>query len=172
MNNWNFTGNLGRDCEVAVSKAGKTFCNFPVAVSSGYGDNKKTTWVKCIIVGQRAEGQLPQYLLKGQKVAISGENCLETWTKQDGTQGATLTVFVNTLDLIGEKAQPHAPQQQVPQQYQNSQPAQHPHQPAQQAAQQQHQPPPQPHQQQTQTYSSDPNQPTGAPDDFNDDIPF
>ena len=119
MNNWNFTGNLGKNAELKTTQAGKNVCTFSVAVTSGYGDNQKTTWANCAIFGKRAEGKLPQYLVQGQKVAISGEPTLETWDKPDGTKGTALKVMVNSLDLIGEKkaeTQPQQQYQQAPQQ--------------------------------------------------------
>ena len=102
MNNWNFTGNLGKNAEVKATQAGKTVCTFSVAVTSGYGDNQKTTWANCAIFGKRAEGKLPEFLVQGQKVAISGEAQLDEWEK-DGVKSSALKVFVNSLDLIGEK---------------------------------------------------------------------
>ena len=111
MNNWNFTGNLGKNAEVKATQAGKTVCTFSVAVTSGYGDNQKTTWANCAIFGKRAEGKLPEFLVQGQKVAISGEAQLDEWEK-DGVKRSALKVFVNSLDLIGEKKLEQAPQQQ------------------------------------------------------------
>ncbi len=125
MNNWNFTGNLGKSAEIKATQGGKTVCTFSVAVTSGYGDNQKTTWANCALFGKRAEGQLPQYLVQGQKVAISGELTLESWDKQDGSKGTALKVMVNSLDLIGEKKASTAqfmdnvPQQQAPPQQEN-----------------------------------------------------
>ena len=116
MNVWNFTGHLGQDCKTGSTKAGKTFCEFSVAVTSGYGDNQKTTWANCVLFGKRAEGKLPEHLTVGQKVAISGEPTLETWDKQNGGTGFKLKVFVNTLDLIGTKGESQPRQQQAPQQ--------------------------------------------------------
>ena len=86
---------------------------------------RKTTWANCALFGKRAEGQIPQYLVQGQKVAISGEPTLETWDKPDGTKGTALKVMVNSLDLIGEKKAEAQPQQQQYQQppVNNSQPA-------------------------------------------------
>jgi single-strand DNA-binding protein len=118
MNIWNFTGNIGKDAEIKTTQNGKTVCSFSVAVKSGYGDNEKTTWANCAIFGKRAEGALPQYLVKGQQVAISGEATLDEWEK-DGVKNKALKVIVNSLDLVGEKKvgapQQAPPQQQAPQ---------------------------------------------------------
>ena len=121
MNNWNFTGNLGKNAELKTTQSGKNVCTFSVAVTSGYGDNQKTTWANCAIFGKRAEGKLPQYLVQGQKVAISGEVQLDEWEK-DGVKKSALKVFVNSLDLVGEKKAEAQPQQQQPP-INNSQPA-------------------------------------------------
>lgn len=121
MNNWSFTGNIGQDCVVAATPAGKTIAEFSVAVTSGYGEYEKTTWASCKIFGARAEGKLPGFLVKGQKVAISGEMTLRTWDKQEGGTGSKVEVVVGSLDLIGEKlkqdgSQPQArPPQSPPQ---------------------------------------------------------
>ena len=123
MNLLAFTGNLGKDAEVKYLANGTAICEFSVAMKSGYGDKEKTNWVRCVLFGKRAEGQLPQYLLKGAQVAVTGELELQEWEGQNG-KGAALSVRVESLDLIGGKQQGqssqaqngYAPQQQAPQQ--------------------------------------------------------
>ena len=56
MNIISFTGNLGRDVEVKVTPSGVSVANFSVPIKSGYGNNEKTSWVRCSIIGKRAEG--------------------------------------------------------------------------------------------------------------------
>lgn len=111
MNIWNFTGNLGKDSEVKYQKSGDAICTFSVAVSSGYGDNKKTTWANCALFGKQAASNLPQYLTQGTSVAVSGEVTLEEWQGQDGTKQKTLKVNVLKIDLIGSSNQKKEPQQ-------------------------------------------------------------
>jgi len=118
MNLFSFTGNLGKDAEVKHTASGTALCEFSVAVKSGYGDKEKTNWVRCVMFGKKAEGQLPQYLRKGTQVAISGELELQEWEGANG-KGAALAVTVQNIDLIGGKQdgqQQYAPQQQAPQQ--------------------------------------------------------
>jgi single-strand DNA-binding protein len=124
MNVWNFTGNLGKDAEVKYTAGGMAVMSFSVAVKSGYGDKEKTTWVNCGVFGKRAEGSLPQYLVKGAQVAISGEAFLDEWEK-DGVTNKMLKVNVDKLDLIGGRSD-SAPQQQrqAPQQRQQQAPQQ------------------------------------------------
>lgn len=115
MNVFTFTGNIGRNAEVRHTPAGLAICNFPVAVTSGFGDNKKTTWARCALFGKRAEGGLVQYLKKGAQVAVSGELSLNEFEGNDGQKRTSLEVRINEIDLIGGKPQqsqgPHQPAQ-------------------------------------------------------------
>lgn len=103
MNIWNFTGNIGKNCEIKCLPSGEAICTFSVAVSSGYGDKKKTTWANCAIFGKQASGTLPSYLTQGTQVAVSGEVTLEEWAGQDGVKHKALKVRVINVDLIGGK---------------------------------------------------------------------
>ena len=110
MNNFCATGNLGQDCR--LSQAGNTsVCNFSVAVKSGYGDREQTLWIDCALWGKKAEGRLPDYLKKGQQVAVSGE--LSTREHEGKTY---LQLRCNDVDLIGKRdegsSSAPAPQQQ------------------------------------------------------------
>lgn len=165
MNKWNFTGNLGKDHEMRYSQNAVAVCSFPVAVTSGYGDKKKTTWVNCALIGKRAEGKLPFYLVKGQQVAITGEVTLDEWTAKDGTSGKTLNVTVDSLDLIGTIKNGETDQSR--QQQGGAKPQPTPQQAAQHMPQQND-----PYQ--TPGYASSPQnqQSAGNFDKFEDDIPF
>lgn len=116
MNILSMTGNLGKDCN--VNQVGSsTVCNFAVAMKSGFGDKAQTLWVDCALWGKQAESRLPEFLLKGQQVALSGE--LGTREHEGKTY---LTLRVNSVDLVGSKAEggqapaPRQAQQQAPQQ--------------------------------------------------------
>lgn len=118
MNVFTFSGNLGRDAEVK-NLGSTTVCNFSVAVKSGYGDKEKTEWINCALWGKRAEGGLPQYLLKGQTVVVSGELSTREYQANDGTMRTSVEVRVNDVTLAGKRddlgIQPQAqgyPQQQ------------------------------------------------------------
>lgn len=64
-------GNLGRDAEFKSTQSGD-LCKFSVAVTTGWGDRKATTWWDVTKWGKGAEG-LASILRKGAKVAVSGE---------------------------------------------------------------------------------------------------
>lgn len=112
MNCYVFSGNLGKDCEQRVTQGGTEICQFSVAVTSGYGDRKKTNWVKCSLFGRRGQSLAP-YLNKGQQVVVSGELSLNEWQKDSGETVTTLEVNVNDVTLVGGKSQ-GAQQQSAP----------------------------------------------------------
>lgn len=65
-------GNTGKDAEFKTTQGGTELCSFSVGVSTGYGENKATTWVDVTKWGKGAEG-LARILRKGSKVTVSGE---------------------------------------------------------------------------------------------------
>ena len=113
MNLFTCTARLGKNAEVRRTQSGMAVCSFTGAVDSGYGDNKKTTWVNFVLFGKRAEGNLPQYLTKGAQIAVSGELSMDEWEK-DGQKNKMLKCAVQSLDLIGGREERSAPSQSKP----------------------------------------------------------
>jgi len=121
MNVYTFTGRLSRDSEVRHTQGGMAICSFTVAVDYGFGDKKGTNWIRCSMFGKRAEGGLPQYLVKGTQVAVSGELKISEYTDKDGMTRTSVDVNVGDVTLIGSKqdnqqAAPQRNQQQPMQQ--------------------------------------------------------
>lgn len=110
MNSLNFTGNLGRDCETRFTPGGDAITSFSVALTSGYGEKKITSWMNCSVWGKRGEAVAP-YLKKGTQVAISGELALRPYTNKDGIEKVSPDVRVNDLTLLGGRSteSAHAP---------------------------------------------------------------
>ena len=65
------TGRVGGDAETRQAGSGNV-TNFNCAVDQGWGDNKQTNWYRVAIWGERG-GKLAPYILKGKKVAVTGE---------------------------------------------------------------------------------------------------
>ena len=115
-NVFNFTGKLGQDAEVKQLPSGTTILNFSVANNTGFGDRKKTLWIKVSVFGKRAEGRLVEYLLKGTEVFVSGELSQNEYEANDRTIKTSLELNANVVDLIGGNNQQPPPQQQTNQQ--------------------------------------------------------
>ena len=98
MNLFAATGNLGKDCRKG-EVSGTAVLNFSIGVKSGYGDKEQTLWVDCALWGKQAESKLADYLVKGQKVAVTGE------LGQREHEGKNyLTLRIASIDLCGGKS--------------------------------------------------------------------
>lgn len=93
-------GNLGRDAEIRQTNNGMSVCNFSVAASSGYGQNKKTEWVSCALFGKRGESLQP-YLTKGSKLTVFGSLSLNSFQSQSGEMKTHLNMNVSDVVLQG-----------------------------------------------------------------------
>lgn len=95
-----FSGGLGRDAERGTAGTNNTpYLKFPLGVTTGYGERKRTLWVLCTMWGKRSESKLFDHLGKGSKVTVHGEVDLDVYTKGSGEQGASITVKIGELDL-------------------------------------------------------------------------
>ncbi len=111
-NVFSFTGTVGRDAEVRSTPSGQTVLNVTVANNVGFGDRQQTLWVRVALWGRRAEGQLQNYLKKGQQVFVSGELVTREYQANDGSNRTSLELNANIIDLVGRRNdQGQAPQQ-------------------------------------------------------------
>lgn len=97
MNNCTFIGRCGRDAELRHTSNGKAVLGWSIAVDSGFGDNKKTTWIDCALWGDRGE-KIADYIKKGDRIGVVGE--LGT-REHDGKTYVTLNV--REVTLLGDK---------------------------------------------------------------------
>lgn len=101
MNTLNFIGRVGKDAETRFLQSGKPVTNFSVAMESGWGDRKQTTWVNCSLWGSRGEKVAP-YIKKGGQVGVTGEVLLREW-ESNGRSGVSLECNVSNVTLCGHK---------------------------------------------------------------------
>lgn len=102
-NVFSFTGACGRDAEVRYLPNGSAVLNVTVANNVGYGDKQQTLWMRVAVFGKRAEGNLKDYLKKGQQVFVSGELSLNEYKANDGTMKTSLELTANIIELVGKK---------------------------------------------------------------------
>jgi single-strand DNA-binding protein len=96
-------GNLGKDCIVNTVN-GKNVINFTVAHTEKYRDSQgnnqeRTTWVDCAYWTDRTG--ISPYLTKGKQVFVEGTPEVRTFTRNDGTAGASLSLRVRDVQLLG-----------------------------------------------------------------------
>ncbi len=99
-------GNLGKDC-VVNNVNGKSVINFNVAHSEKYKDaqgvqKERTIWVDCAYWTDRVA--VAPYLKKGTTVFVEGQPDVRAYTTQDGRQGASLTLRIASVQLIGGRS--------------------------------------------------------------------
>ena len=94
-------GRLARDAELRNTQSGSSVCSFTIACDAGYGDKKRTEWVKVALFGKRADGLHP-YLKKGTALTVQGEAKANCWTK-DGEAKAEIEIFADKITLQGSK---------------------------------------------------------------------
>lgn len=98
-------GNLGKDCIVNTVN-GKNVINFSVAHTEKFKDSsgaqrEKTTWVECAYWTDRTG--ISPYLKKGTQVYAEGTPEVRTYQTNDGKSGASLSLRVQTVQLLGNK---------------------------------------------------------------------
>ena len=101
-----------RDCEVRYLPNGSAVLTVNVANNQGFKDKQTTLFIRVSLFGKRAEGNLKDYLVKGQQVNVSGELRTNEYTAKDGTTKTSIELNANILDLVGGKreATQQAPQ--------------------------------------------------------------
>ncbi len=157
------SGRIGSDCDLRYTPNNKAIASFSIPAVTGWGDNKKTSWLSCKLFGERAE-KLAQYLTKGTPVTITGSFQLDEWD-DNGIKKSRPVILVNDVALQGDRSGAqntnHAPQQQGQDFTASMQqrPANHPAQQAPNQYQQARNNPPQ-------------QQPYQGGDQFDDSIPF
>jgi single-strand DNA-binding protein len=98
-------GNLGKDC-ITNTVNGKSVMNFTVAHTEKFRDSSgsqkdKTIWVECAYWSDRTA--VAPYLRKGTQVYVEGTPEVRTYTKNDGTTGVSLTLRVQSVQLLGSR---------------------------------------------------------------------
>ena len=101
MNKIIITGNCGHDCN--PKQVGDKFVyNLTIAVSVGYGENKKTIWYDANI--WRQDDKLGT-IAKGTKLLIEGEPSVQVYTTKQGEPAAKIQIFCNHFEFLSSKAE-------------------------------------------------------------------
>ncbi|HEY0432887.1 MAG TPA: single-stranded DNA-binding protein, partial [Chitinophagaceae bacterium] len=85
---------------------GKNVINFTVAHTEKYRDSQgnnqeKTTWVDCAYWTDKTA--VAPYLQKGTQVFVEGTPEVRSFTRNDGTAGASLSLRIREVQLLGRK---------------------------------------------------------------------
>ena len=92
-------GRLGRDPEIKQTKSGSNMCSMTVAVDSGFGNNKTTTWYRVSAFGKNAENSA-KYLKKGSLICASGDLAVNEFEGKDGTTKLSLDITADKIVFL------------------------------------------------------------------------
>jgi len=98
LNNFNFTGRLTQDATIRTLATGKKVLTANVAVNTGYGEYKKTLYIKVQQWGDRGE-KIVDMLKKGQMITSHGELSRSEWESNSKTY-VDFVVDVPNIQLI------------------------------------------------------------------------
>ena len=98
LNVFTFEGNIGKDAAIRYTQQGTPVASFSVPAKKGYGQNEKTTWVRCNLWGKRAES-LAERLVKGTLVGVTGELFVSEWEK-DGQKNFSVEVDAKDVSFL------------------------------------------------------------------------
>ncbi len=98
-------GNLTRDPESRTFQKGETdgkVCNFTVAASVGYGQYKRTEFVR--VAAWNGLGKTcMEYLKKGSKVFVTGTPMVNVYTNKDGNAAGNMELQLDDIEFLSSK---------------------------------------------------------------------
>jgi single-strand DNA-binding protein len=105
-------GNLGQDPEIRTMQSGDEVCNLSIATSERWKDKstgeqkEKTEWHRVVVFNQGLVKVCKNYLKKGSKVYIEGQNETRSW-EQNGEKKYTTEIvlrpFRSELTMLDSK---------------------------------------------------------------------
>lgn len=102
INTITIAGNLTNDVEVKKYGDDKHLGNFSVAVNDRLRSDDSVYFFSCVIFNENLLKSIKEYLVKGQKVAVTGKMC-QNFYERDGKKLSNWTVSVNDIELCGKK---------------------------------------------------------------------
>lgn len=109
-------GNLGRDPEMRYTPSGQAVTSLNVATNRQYTGSdgnqvKETIWFRVSVWGKQAE-TCNNFLKKGSKVLVEGRLVPDlstggpkTYTRQDGSTGASFDISANTVRFLSSRGE-------------------------------------------------------------------
>jgi single-strand DNA-binding protein len=97
MNSFTGIGRIGKDAQVRYTQSGAAVTGWSVAIDTGFGDKKTTTWLDCSAWGERFT-KVAEYIRKGDRIGVTGEIGTR---EHDGKTYVTLNV--RDVTLLGDK---------------------------------------------------------------------
>lgn len=101
MNEIKLMGRLTDDITLQKSSNDKVYAKFTIAVNRKL-DKEKTDFINCVAFGKVAE-TIQKYTEKGNRLIVSGELNLDSYTNKDGKTIQTTTIVINDFYFVDYK---------------------------------------------------------------------
>ena len=98
MNKFIGSGRLVKDPECRYTQTGKCVCTFTLAMTDGWGDNAKSTFLP-IVVWEKMGEACANNLCKGQAVVVEGRMSVRSYEAQDGTKRYVTEVIAQHVEF-------------------------------------------------------------------------
>ena len=95
-------GRITKDAELRTTKSGTSVCSLTVACNDGYGENKRTEFVKIALFGKRADGLSP-YLKRGTALTVEGTAKSNSWISKSGEARSEIEIIADKVTLQSGK---------------------------------------------------------------------
>lgn len=83
MNKFIGSGRLAKDPDVRYTQSGKCVCTFTLAMTEGWGENERSTFLPIVVWDKQGEA-CGDNLVKGQAVVVEGRISVRNYDGQDG----------------------------------------------------------------------------------------
>lgn len=109
MNKVIFTLRLTKEPEQRYLHDGQAVTTMSAALNDGYGDKKKTLWMRVSTFGKTAEN-CNQYLKKGSRILVDGrlqgadDGNPRTWQANDNTTKASFEIIADRVEFLDSKS--------------------------------------------------------------------
>lgn len=119
MNKITIIGNTTNDVVMRNTPDGTAVCGFTVAVNNKFKRDDPAQFFRVTAWRKLAEN-CAKYLPKGSKVCVVGSVSLNTYTRNDGKQGASLEVTAEDVEFLNSKAEAQAKSDHMIEQAENA----------------------------------------------------
>lgn len=99
MNNLIVNGNLVKDMEVKPYGKGNILASFTIANNERVGQEETTSFINCVMFGEKRIEALQKYLVKGCKVLVTGRLQIENYQDSEGYSRKYTSVVVDNLEI-------------------------------------------------------------------------
>ena len=99
MNNLIVNGNLVKDMEVKPYGKGNILASFTIANNERVGQEETTSFINCVMFGEKRIEALQKYLVKGCKVLVTGRLQIENYQDSEGYGRKYTSVVVDNLEI-------------------------------------------------------------------------